>query len=254
MELGEAIETFFGLDPADDTRPGDLSIVLCERDSGEAIEGVTVKIEGPTATEAVTDASGSAEFRGVPPGVYTVWLRQDGFSMTPDNLVVSVAPGAVTTLDPRVERVILAVTIKRLHIKGLWDFKGAVKGTKKANMDYGHWWTEVDGLESYGWWPAALVGPWDTVWGVPGVLNALAMPHYGGTATLDPHHGDTADEEFCPRVMSGKPAASIKAEIRAFAWSFRGAWEWPLGPNCHTFQEDLMQHCKLTANGALILR
>jgi hypothetical protein len=112
---------------------------------------------------------------------------------------------------------------------------------------YGHWWTELNGNESYGWWPKYPLGPlpgsaWKTLTGVEGELNGQTT--HGGTPTLDPHHGDPADEVFHPTIIDpSKPETTAIDECRSFATSYSGEWRWTLGwgQNCHTFQEQMME-------------
>ena len=126
--------------------------------------------------------------------------------------------------------------MKRKHI--------SLKGDDK----YGHWWTELGGGESYGWWPAEPLSTWKTLTGVNGDLNGQAM--FGGTPTTDPHDGDPAEEEFHPKVSvcDKRTDDEIKDCIRGFASSYSGEWRWTFGggQNCHTFQESLMSHCDLS--------
>ncbi|AFZ25547.1 hypothetical protein Cylst_3397 [Cylindrospermum stagnale PCC 7417] len=119
------------------------------------------------------------------------------------------------------------ITMKRKHIQLTGDDK------------YGHWWTEIDGGESYGWWPKYHVGLKGTLFGVEGELNG--MTSFGGSSTKDPHHGDSA-EQFHPVYTGSKTNAAIKADIRSFASSYSGQWRWTFGfgQNCHTFQKSLM--------------
>lgn len=63
--------------------------------------------------------------------------------------------------------------------------------TVKRNLpltwrSYGHWWVELDGTESYGWWPAKAAGIVRLVRGSDGVLNG------GASRTVDPNHGSSA--------------------------------------------------------------
>lgn len=130
-------------------------------------------------------------------------------------------------------RPITSVVMKRKHI----DLNGEDK--------YGHWWMEIDGTESYGWWPKTPVGLRATLGGTDGELNGQSR--FGGTATLDPHHGDKADEEFHPVVQPDdkRTEDEIKDCLRGFAKGYSGEWRWTLGAgqNCHTFQEAAMTHC-----------
>lgn len=121
------------------------------------------------------------------------------------------------------------VTIKRKNI--------SLKGEDK----YGHWWTEIDG-ESYGWWPKNPVGLTETLFGTQGELNG--MTSFGGSPTRDPHHGDSADEQFHPTLAAaGKTEDQVKKDVRGFASAYRGEWRWTLGwgQNCRTFQIGLME-------------
>ncbi|MTJ08113.1 DUF4157 domain-containing protein, partial [Anabaena sp. UHCC 0204] len=122
------------------------------------------------------------------------------------------------------------ITMKRKHIQ--------LRGDDK----YGHWWTEIDSNESYGWWPKYPVGGIkQTLFGVDGELNG--MTSFGGSATKDPHHGDSAPDVFHPVYKGTKTDTEIKADIRSFASSYSGEWRWTFGfgQNCHTFQESLMK-------------
>ena len=126
-----------------------------------------------------------------------------------------------------------------------------------ADDKYGHWWFEMKGgggkKESYGWWPKYEVGLVDTLLGTQGELNGVSTfnPRY---PYRDPHHGDPADEEFHPTVEAGdtRTDAAIQKCLRDFARSYakshNGEWRWTFGagPNCHTFQEEAMSHCKLS--------
>ncbi|HVF51077.1 MAG TPA: hypothetical protein VNA19_13365 [Pyrinomonadaceae bacterium] len=124
---------------------------------------------------------------------------------------------------------------------------------KRKHMDlfgedqYGHWWMEIDGKESYGWWPKGPVGIKETFGGTDGELNGQS--NFGGSATQDPHHGDPADEQFNPMTSDGdcRTDAEINNCLRSFAKSYSGEWRWTFGrgQNCHTFQESAMEHCKL---------
>jgi hypothetical protein len=125
------------------------------------------------------------------------------------------------------------ITIKRKDI--------SLKGEDK----YGHWWTEIDG-ESYGWWPKTPVGLSETLFGTQGELNG--MTSFGGSATRDPHHGDSADEQFHPVLSAaGKTEAQVKKDVRRYAKAYHGEWRWTLGwgQNCRTFQIGLMQNVGL---------
>lgn len=109
---------------------------------------------------------------------------------------------------------------------------------------YGHWWVEIGG-ESYGWWPKYPVDTTDTLLGVDGELNGQTS--FGGTATRDPHHGDSAEDTFNPKLTSDcKTCDDAVKCIKKFAKSYGGSWSWPWGQNCHSFQTSMMSSCNLT--------
>lgn len=132
-------------------------------------------------------------------------------------------------------RSVESITIKRKNINLAADDK------------YGHWWFEIDGKESYGWWPKYPVGIQETLGGTDGELNGQTS--FGGSATKDPHHGDSVEQEFHPQFdcTDARSDDQIKDCLRNFAKSYSGPWRWTFGAgqNCHTFQEAALQHCGL---------
>lgn len=122
------------------------------------------------------------------------------------------------------------------------------KDINKTGEDkYGHWWVVIGG-ESYGWWPKYPVDLWGTVTGVEGELNGQTS--FGGTSTQDPHHADNDAEEVFNPVISipgedDYTCAAAESCIKDFAASYSGSWSWPLGQNCHSFQESMMSTCHL---------
>jgi len=142
------------------------------------------------------------------------------------------------------------VTSPRDCVAGRSPVKSMKVKRKHINLSaedkYGHWWIEM-GDKSYGWWPSKGVGLKDTVFGVPGDLNGQGT--FGGTATKDPHHGDDAEEEFTPTVSCDDTRTDKEIEecVADFANSYSGNWSWPIGQNCHSFQESMMEHCGLSS-------
>jgi hypothetical protein len=134
-------------------------------------------------------------------------------------------------------RAIKAITVKRCHIN------------LQARDAYGHWWFEIEGIESYGWYPKYKPTLLETFIGVEGELNGITT--FNGQPTEDPHQGDPADEVFHPVVDSGdvRTEGEIMDCLRRFATTYSGKWQWffGLGQNCHTFQEAAMKHCKMRA-------
>jgi hypothetical protein len=234
--------------PEPPAKKGKLKIEVHETSSGDPVEGVTVKITGPSGAEKVTDSTGTAEFPELIPGAYKIDLQQDKFEMKPTNGGASAVPGEETVYRLDVARIALFLAIKRIHIQGIWKAAGG----NKSELEYGHWWIEIEGTTSYGWWPLQQVSIKGTFTGVEGALNRFPKnPH----PLRDPHHGDDdAKERFHPRVERGDSASAIKACIVGFATSYSGKWSWPWGQNCHSFQEDLMEHCELTKSGSKAIK
>jgi RHS repeat-associated protein len=146
----------------------------------------------------------------------------------------------------------------------LYNYEGAqkdakpslVKGVKVYRKDidiggedkYGHWWIEIDGKESYGWWPKEPVDLKGTLLGVDGELNG--QTNFGGTATLDPHHGDRSSGVNVFDVYSTQPRDTVIQSIRSFSNSYSGSWSWPIGQNCHSFQDALLDNHGMTIRSA----
>jgi hypothetical protein len=112
---------------------------------------------------------------------------------------------------------------------------------------WGHWWIELDGEESYGWWPSPCPMGWRAaLLGTGGCLNGIDGDS-GGTPTRDAYHGDEPDHWFHPTLIADKTDQQVRAEIRAFAHSyvggFRWQWWWLRDPaeNCRTFQDAMFE-------------
>jgi hypothetical protein len=109
----------------------------------------------------------------------------------------------------------------------------------------GHWWIEIDGVESYGWWPArrrlALL---TFLFGTNGILNGGRVFPDGRPSARDPHHRDTAPHEFHPRLLVRKSDRQVRREVRSFASSYKGRWRWSSRPttrDCRRFQLALFE-------------
>lgn len=107
-----------------------------------------------------------------------------------------------------------------------------------VGRSYGHWWLEVDGSESYGWWPRRTpLRTRGVLFGVPGVLNGGAVQP-DGARRRDPNHGLVGDYEFHPVLMTAHSDDDVRSAIRRFVTTFAGEWRWSLHPtmNCRLFQ------------------
>lgn len=131
---------------------------------------------------------------------------------------------------PRSPRVLEFVTVKR---------------TNPRFGRFGHWWIEVDGVESYGWWPGRCpLRVRDFLLDGGGTLNGTGGACSGGSASRDPHHLDSAQHEFHPVLTIRKSDRRVRSEIRSFASGFDGSWRWSSKPetdDCRTFQVRLMR-------------
>ena len=112
---------------------------------------------------------------------------------------------------------------------------------------WGHWWIELDGEESYGWWPTPCPMGWrGAIFGSRGCLNGIDAGT-DGTAKRDAYHGDESDHWFHPTLVVAKTDDQLRADIRAFAHGYAGGfrwqWWWLKGPaqNCRTFQDELFE-------------
>ena len=123
------------------------------------------------------------------------------------------------------------------------EFVTVKRNVPLTGRSYGHWWVELDGEESYGWWPSrAPLGVAGVIRGTPGTLNGLGVCSEG-TPTRDPNHGLVADHEFHPvLIRQHDDDDDVRACIRAFAAGFAGDWRWSTRPtmNCRLFQLALM--------------
>jgi RHS repeat-associated protein len=112
---------------------------------------------------------------------------------------------------------------------------------------WGHWWVEINGDESYGWWPKNQIMAIQGLCGVEGELNGQTS--FDGSPTVDPYHGLPADEEFTPEIAvqegcSCQDCAGAVKCMREFAASQRGGFS-AFGLNCRSFQRAMMEHCCL---------
>ena len=309
-EVGESVAT--APPPKDDKeKKGHIKVTVVNRCKGSddqpvEIDGAAVRVAGEDKT---SDGSGVAEFKDLlvgpygvtvthhfkdadyvtffahyifPLGALTSWKKE---AKSTESEFADVADGKTTEVEValQVYRPVDLVEFQRKQI----DLGGDDK--------YGHWWVEIDGSESYGWWPKYPLGhpnnrrseapapppppPPNPGWrqraaslaqqaayraqsaafavresslvqtfrGVEGELNASV---FGGTATRDPHHGDSADGSYQPVVDDCRSDDAIKDCIRSFAKGYAGEWHWRFesfgGKNCHSFQKEMIDHCDLS--------
>jgi hypothetical protein len=213
-------------------------VVHVQRPDGTPLSGANVSVAGE-GWNGVTDVDGNYDFGQVLPDTYTVNGYLEGFRPSLASETLFAPAGVLTQYILTLQQCVAgrsevsSITMKRKHIHLTGDDK------------YGHWWFEM-GDESYGWWPKDHVGLKNTFFGTDGELNG--QTNFDGDPTQDPHHGDDAEEQFHPTVDCSDPRTDedIQACLRAFANSYSGSWSWPLGQNCHSFQEAAMNHCLLS--------
>ncbi|MGH9027629.1 MAG: hypothetical protein ACRDWD_16160 [Acidimicrobiia bacterium] len=132
---------------------------------------------------------------------------------------------------PTVPRVLSYVSVKRIN--------------PRVGDTFGHWWIEVDGTESYGWWPDRCpIRLRDFLFGTHGTVNGLRGTCAGGTTTTDPRHLQPATHTFHPTLLVRKSDRRVRTDIRRFAQGFRGEWRWstkPTSNDCRSFQLRLFQ-------------
>ncbi|HUP68465.1 MAG TPA: hypothetical protein VM142_01495 [Acidimicrobiales bacterium] len=190
--------------------------------------GTIVALAGARRARRTTAADRTGPARGsVGPRWHSQRLRYRlGATVTP-----TAFSDTLSAVRPRpAPRVVPFVVVKRRNTR--------------LGRTYGHWWIELDGAESYGWWPRRCpVTLWDFVLGTAGTLNGRGGSCYGGGLTLDPHHLDPADHQFHPTLVTRKSDRRLRADIRAFAHAYRGGWRWSIKPtpNCRSFQLSLLE-------------
>ncbi len=132
---------------------------------------------------------------------------------------------------PPAPRVLPYVTIKRTN--------------PRVGDTFGHWWVEIDGTESYGWWPHRCpIRIRDFFLGGHGTLNGMGGSCSGGTTMTDPHHLEPADHSFHPTLVVRKSDRRVRADVRAFAQRSTGGWRWstkPISDECRSFQLRLLE-------------
>ena len=122
------------------------------------------------------------------------------------------------------------------------EFVTVKRNLPLVGRSYGHWWVELDGTESYGWWPArSPVRVRDALRGGPGVLNGVGSIE-GGSPNRDPNHGLVADYEFHPVLVLTRADEEVRRVVRHFAVGLRAEWRWSTRPtmNCRLFQLALL--------------
>ena len=128
------------------------------------------------------------------------------------------------------------------HAARVIDFVTVKRNAPMTGRSYGHWWLELDGEESYGWWPArAPLGLAGIIRGTSGTLNGIGV-NASGSRTRDPNQGLLADHEFHPISVTARTNKEIREDIRLFASTFTGDWRWSVRPtmNCRLFQLELL--------------
>lgn len=140
-----------------------MRVVVSDICTQDAIEDAKVVVG---RSSKMTDASGLATFDSLPVGSTTatatkhfqdadyarfvvqyprVLWRTKAISKETGDAEVTDGGTADIAIDMVVFRLLVEMIFKRVQIKLSGD-------------QYGHWWTEIDGSESYGWWPKYPLG------------------------------------------------------------------------------------------------
>lgn len=298
-EIGETVAV--SIPKKQKEKKGDLKVKVVNRCNGS--DNQPVEIEGAEVTvkrdKKTTNAAGEAEFTGLKATSYTAYAEKHfaeadyitflAHYIFPFGKITrshkAISKGSVNVDVPDGGKGEGEIPLAVYRLVDLVEFKR--KYPLEPGDEYGHWWTEIDGAESYGWWPAWLTQPpaaspptpppanagWaaqishkaavaahsakemyndirysgymQTMLGTTGDLNG--QQQFGGTPTMDPHHGDSGSDEFQPVVNDCRSDADIKDELRDFANAYTGDWSWRLefGKNCHTFQKDMIDDAQL---------
>lgn len=156
-------------------------------------------------------------------------------------------PGGTTVASPRVPAQAEPADGNAEAVPRVLRFAVVKRIDPRLPNTWGHWWIELDGQESYGWWPTPCPMGWrGALLGSRGCLNGMDTTD-GGSATRDAYHGDEPDHWFHPTLVAAKTDDQVRAEIRAFAHSYAGGfrwqWWWLREPaqNCRTFQQDMFE-------------
>lgn len=141
---------------------GNLRVIVENTCDGNPVEGVDVKGDGRKGT---TGPAGDVLWTGLEPGSVDVEVEKKFFDyvtfvthypkVTIPHEATSETVGTATiecgkttdlALLLQVWRRVVKIELHRKHI----DLDG--------RDQFGHWWTEIDGTSSYGWWPKLPVG------------------------------------------------------------------------------------------------
>lgn len=258
----------------------DLLIVISDSCTGDRIPGVSVSWAGSRKTTA---SDGQCTFADTLIGKGTIKCSKTflvGYKIITHypqtrfkterkyeySVEYTTAPGQNSkSLETSVPRVASEIKFQRIFPLGSGD-------------SYGHWWVELPGGESYGWWPKKPLStprrpepeapnddaPWyewvqyradmalhsattnmyaQTLSGVEGELNGQTS--FGGTTTRDPHHGDPPDVSYSPIIEDCTSDEVLVSIIRNAVSHFddsNDSWSWrfEFGIHCHTLNIDLM--------------
>jgi len=193
-DIGEAVSVAAATLP---DKAGTLKIKVVDECKGEPIEAASIAFRGAQPT---SDANGYVELSDLAAGSYSFAaekhfeeadhirfiLHYPKIGMSKKALSIGAGTGDVTaggTTETTVKlprfRLVQKIVFKRREI----DIGGSDK--------YGHWWTEFDDAESYGWWPKYPIGHPNNASGIK--PEAPVAPEAGaGIAARIQHFADTA--------------------------------------------------------------
>lgn len=123
---------------------------------------------------------------------------------------------------------------------------------------YGHWWVEVDGVRSYGWWPATVpLRMRDLLRGTDGVLNGVGLLGLRGDRDRDPNHGQPAVHAFHPVLVRPLTDDDVRFRLAGFARGYGSRWSWHWSARrssgtCRHFQDQLLAAAGLTEPAGLL--
>jgi hypothetical protein len=171
-EIGESVAV--SVPKKEKEKKGDLKVTVvnqCKGTDGQPVEIEDAKVKAGKEKKT-TDSSGTAEFTGLKATTYSVYAEKHfedaDYVRFLAHYVFPLGPLTTWTMKAESEgsanvdvpdggKAEVEVPIKVFRLVDLVEFKR--KQIDLGGEDkYGHWWVEIDGSESYGWWPKYPLG------------------------------------------------------------------------------------------------
>jgi hypothetical protein len=221
MEMGEPAEVKApqGANQKEKPKPGKLSVKVLDVHSKSPVEGAEVYVR---KKKLLTNKDGLAEAGELPEGGYSIRVYKafpsenffkfllhypkSAISFKAESEVATsatVKSGETTVVQVEFEvyKPLEKVILERRHI----DLNGPDK--------YGHWWTVIDGVDSYGWWPKYPMGHPNNRGGPPPEAPPPLSPDAGTGARI---------QHMFDRVVHSTLSKLYSLKESSLARTFRG--------------------------------